>query len=420
MASKKLGCPLSSIFHQWGSAQDQRQNKTVDIESKSHLSPSSLSYRILLQTTYSLKTRSSAAEPVENPHLYKRAGLATPAERAIRDIRGASETAWLLHLVELAAQQGQKTKDLDGANNSTADPTSIIFLATKPGSEDCSLLQELPQDVRSKVRVLDIGSRDPFGWEEKENDAGDGTSTGFTLVNNLRQLYRRLQGEFDRTTGNSGTRVILIWQSLTPLIVLHGFKKVLRLLCALPTCLQIWPVNSQSLTPEQNAQLEDASNAILYLHSGEMNIIRQGIRERGNVLRQKLPFRLEAIVSDRHTQNRFRIVKEAEVEEIVNNGDDDDNRSVKSARNSDKEGYRSNAIAEDKSRMVESSSVDSRSRGAQFRIEESDGGRKEGTGGNLSSENGLTTPHRPRIYLQDDDPEFDDFDEEDPDDDLDI
>lgn len=417
MASKKLGCPLSSIFHQWGSAQDQRQNQTVDIESKSRLSPSSLSYRILLQTSYSLKTRISAAEPVENPHLYKRAGLATPAERAIRDIRGASETAWLLHLVELAAQQGQKKKEIDGVNNSTADTTSILFLATKPGSGDCSILQELPQDVRKKVRVLDIGSRDPFGWEEKENDAGDGTSTEFTLVDNLRQLYRRLQGEFD---GTSGTRVILIWQSLTPLIVLHGFKKVLRLLCALPICLQVWPVNSQVLTPEQNAQLEDASNAILYLHSGEMNIIRQGIRERGNVLRQKLPFRLEAIVSDRHNQTRYRIVKEAEDEERMNDGDDDDNRNVKSARSGDKEGYGSNASAADKSRMVESSSVDGRSRGAQFRIEESDGGRNEGTGGNLSSENGLAAPNRPRIYLQDDDPEFDDFDEEDPDDDLDI
>jgi hypothetical protein len=38
-----------------------------------------------------------------------------------------------------------------------------------------------------------------------------------------------------------------------------------------------------------------------------------------------------------------------------------------------------------------------------------------------ASSNEVTEPsNRPRIYLQDDDPEFDDLDEEDPDDDLDI
>jgi hypothetical protein len=416
MASKKLGCPISSIFQQW-TAQHQRQQ--VDIENQP--SPSPPSYRVLLQTSYSLKSRITAAEPVENPHLYKRAGLATPPERAIRDIHGASDTAWLLRLVELAVhqqqRQRQKQKGSDG-DVSTTETGSIIFLTTKARPQDYSIVQELPQDIRRNVQVIDIGSRDPFGWEEKENDTDDGKATTFANINNLGQLYQRLKEEFDRAS-TCGTPVILIWQSLTPLIMVHGFKKVLRLLCALPTCLQVWPVKLQVMTPKQHAQLEDASNAILYLRGGEMNIIRQGIRERGNVLRQKLPFRLEAIVNDTHEQRRFRIVEEAEDEEGRNN-DDDDHHSSKAASSSDKDGNGNNAIAVDKTGTIESSHIDGRSRGAHLQIEENDGGRNERVGGNFSSENEVAGPHRPRIYLEDDDPEFDDFDEEDPDDDLDI
>jgi hypothetical protein len=405
MSSKKIACPLSSIFQQWTA---QHQKRQVDAES--HSSSSSLSYRILLQTSFSLKARVKAAEPVENPHLYKRAGLATPSEKAVRDIRASGETAWLLRLVELAAQQQHQRQEQNGLGGdaSTTDTESIIYLTTKTQSDVYSVMQELPEDARGKVRVVDI---DPFGLEEKENDTDDGKATIF--AKNLRQLYQGLKKEVDRTSAN-GTHAILVWQSLTPLIVVHGFKKVLRLLCALPSCFQVWPVNLQVMTPEQHAQLEDASNAILHLYDGEMNLIRQGIRERGNVLRQKVPFQLKAIVSDGHEQRRYRIVKESEDEEGRNDDDDNDNGH----RNSNKDENGSNGIVENKVGSIESSRSDGRSRGAHVRIEESDGGRNEKI--SFPSEKEVSAPSRPRIYLEDDDPEFDDFDEEDPDDDLDI
>ena len=46
---------------------------------------------------------------------------------------------------------------------------------------------------------------------------------------------------------------------------------------------------------------------------------------------------------------------------------------------------------------------------------------KENTADKPSTESEPAQPSsRPRIYLQDDDPEYDDYDEEDPDDDLDL
>ncbi len=368
----------------------------------------------MLQTSYSLTTRITAAEPVENPHLYKRAGLATPPERAIRDIHGAGETAWLLRLVELATKQQQRQKASD-SGSSASESVSIIYVTTKSRPQNYSLVEELPQDVRGKVQVLDLGSRDPFGWDEEEMTPGDG-SAPFANMNNLQEVYQRLKMEF-----NDRKSVILIWQSLTPLMVVHGFKKVLRLLCALPPCLQIWPVNTQLMTPTQHAQLEDVSNAILHLQGGEMNIIRQGIRERGNVLRQKLPFQLEAIATGTHVGQRYRIVQESEDEERKNEGDGDDHNGKPVNVERDEYGSKVNkATPETTNKNKEVSRSDGRSRGAPLRIEENDGGRNESPGGNLSSEQEPAAPSRPRIYLQDDDPEFDDFDEEDPDDDLDI
>ena len=404
MASKKIGCPLSSIFQQW-TAQSQRQE--VDAESSS-----SLSYRIVLQTSYSLTTRITAAEPVENPHLYKRAGLATPPERAIRDIHGAGETAWLLRLVELATKQQQRQK-ASGDDSSDSQLVSIIYLTTKSRSQNYSLIDELPQDVRGNVQILDLGSRDPFGWDEEEKTPSDEKEAN---MNNLQAVYQRLKMEF-----NTRKSVILIWQSLTPLIAVHGFKKVLRLLCALPPCLQVWPVNTQLMTPSQHAQLEDASNAILQLQGGEMNIIRQGIRERGNVLRQKLPFQLEAIATNRDVGQRYRIVQESEDEERKNEGEGDDHggKSVDDERD-EYGGKVKKATPETTNKTKEVSRSDGRSRSTPLRIEENDGGRNESASGNGLSEQEPAAPSRPRIYLQDDDPEFDDFDEEDPDDDLDI
>ena len=404
MASKKIGCPLSSIFQQW-TAQSQRQE--VDAESSS-----SLSYRIVLQTSYSLTTRITAAEPVENPHLYKRAGLATPPERAIRDIHGAGETAWLLRLVELATKQQQRQK-ASGDDSSDSQLVSIIYLTTKSRSQNYSLIDELPQDVRGNVQVLDLGSRDPFGWDEEEKTPGDGKDTN---LNNLQAVYQRLKMEL-----NTRKSVILMWQSLTPLIAVHGFRKVLRLLCALPPCLQVWPVNTQLMTPSQHAQLEDASNAILQLQGGEMSIIRQGIRERGNVLRQKLPFQLEAIATNRDVGQRYRIVQESEDEERKNEGEGDDHggKSVDDERD-EYGGKVKKATPETTNKTKEVSRSDGRSRSTPLRIEENDGGRNESTSGNGLTEQEPAAPSRPRIYLQDDDPEFDDFDEEDPDDDLDI
>mmetsp|Transcript_3273 Transcript_3273/g.9059 ORF Transcript_3273/g.9059 Transcript_3273/m.9059 type:complete len:482 (+) Transcript_3273:171-1616(+) len=481
MSSKKISSPLLSIFQQW-TAQQRKQDvvavagatipTTTNNNNNNNTLPShssASSYRILLQTSYSLRDRIDAAEPVENPHLYKHAGVATPAERATRDIYGGAETAWLLRLLELAVQQQQQEQQQQQQQQhavSDNESVSIVYVATKDRPGVPSIIEELPPESRDKVQVVDLASRDPFGWDDDEHktetenndetdddetdDDGTGTTTARANLMNLANVYVALREKFV-AAGASGTRkpVVVVWQSLTPLIVVHGFPIVLRLLCALPPCLQVWPIHTQILTPEQHARLEDASNALMCLRGGQMNLVRQGIREKGNILRQKLPFRLVVDVASDVAgggRRRFRIAEEAEddgddgnaagsrnANKTTNNDNDNDNDGPHTSSNARGKGTKpgerpiSATQAEASGALRSSRGSGGRSRGIQLRIDDTDGGRSDQTGPKASSsqqqqqeQNEATAPNRPRIYLQDDDPEFDDFDEEDPDDDLEI
>ena len=148
-------------------------------------------------------------------------------------------------------------------------------------------------------------------------------------------------------------------------------------------------------------------------------MIRQGIRERGQVLRRTLAFGLVPIISDLHQLRRFRVVEEAE-DEKGTTVDNRDHQTIEADESGSNKKIGIGITFEDTTKSNEISPTHGVSRGAHLRLEESEGGRN-GSGGRISaSETNSTSFPKPRIYLEDDDPEFDDFDEEDPDDDLDI
>eukprot|EP00536_Pseudo-nitzschia_multiseries_P008938 jgi/Psemu1/21875/gm1.21875_g len=481
MSSKKISSPLLSIFQQWTA--QQRKQPLVETETSNDantpqpppsasVSSSVSSYRILLQTSYSLRDRIDAAEPVENIHLYKHAGVATPAERATRDIYGGAETAWLLRLIELAVQQQQsqqqqqqqqqqQSQQSQQQQQQSTEPTdkdsaSIVYIATRAGSGGYSIVDELPPESRKRVQVVDLASRDPFGWDDDDDDEVEvGEEKKDDNRANLRDLagvYRTLQRAFERAgrapgtttatttkTKTTTTPIVVVWQSLTPLIVAHGFPTVLRLLSALPAAapsLQVWPVRTQVLTPDQHAKLENAANALLCLRGGEATLVRQGIREQGNILRQKLPVRIVPLASESGCgdgRRRFRIINDDDGgddagdttttagDNANDDANDDDDDSAPTTK-----GERSGATKAEPSLALSSSSSSSsrgpggRSRGGiQLRLDEADGARSDRAVASSVTAAPIA-PNRPRIYLQDDDPEFDDFDEEDPDDDLEI
>jgi hypothetical protein len=230
----------------------------------------------------------------------------------------------------------------------------------------------------------------------------------------------------DTNPSDSPSPAILIWQSLIPLIAVHGFDKILRLVAtpmAAP-CLQVWPVRIETLTPLQHMQLEDAANALLCMQGGEMTMTRQGIRERGNIVRHRLAFRLVGLpqISALGELRQYRIVEggEEEGDTMTSRPTTEDESSPTNGRSAVVDA----ATSADRGSSCSSSMPPGPGRPrVHLRLEDDDNDKRGRNASHQSvSLRGSTTKpiNRPHIYLQADDPEFLDLDEEDPDDDLDI
>eukprot|EP00980_Cylindrotheca_fusiformis_P016706 scaffold5024_cov136-Cylindrotheca_fusiformis.AAC.35 len=352
MTSKQVK-PLASLFQQW-SAQQLQQQQQQEEPSSQH---SSNSYRLLLQYTNGLSTRITAAEAVENPHLYERAGVRTPAASANRDVLGGY--AWLDCLVELAMKSNH-----------------VVWVATK--TQPSPITSRLMADKSGNATVISVAA-DPWGWDEDCLD--------LPAMNNLQDFHGRL-----RECTQKQPNTVLVWESLTPLIAFHGFKRALFFLSSLVGCFQIWPIRIELLSPLQHQALEDAAQALLYLQGGDMTMIRQGIRERGNVIRKTLPFRFDGVC----------------LVELEN--------EVEATPTKDK------AVERETPPVAEAQPTLSTRINEQGRA---DTGSSRKIQLKLDDEQRMAPPpatntSRPRIFMQDDDPEFDDMDEEDPDDDLEI
>ena len=414
-SSSSLLSPLASLIQQWASTTTTSSNNDDDQQQQPllSLSSSSSSYRVLFQTSYNVKLRSQAVNmnSTEQLAIYQRAKIRPPNGTAIRDIYGPH--AWLQHISSNAVARKK-------------DDCNIIWIQTTPTPPPNSITetkqrqdqQQFDDDAKNISRI-DL-SQDPWGWDDDEDEDGDKRTTKPSL-SDLTGLYDYIQqqiGSSKRTSGTDGT--ILIWDSLESFFVVHGFVPTIRFLNKFHKrggCFQIWTIRKSMLTEQQHSQLEDLVEALLVLEDGEMTLMRQGIRERGNLVRQHLPFQLIEMDNDdivNRSGKRYKLVEEdeEEKEEINDQGKQqqqllaDNTNQVSPSANSSSSSSQSN----------KKSSSSTRPR-IQLQMEEEEGNETKAMKTEPSS---TQQQQRPRIYLEDDDPEFDDLDEEDPDEDLDI
>jgi len=380
--SKGSSSSIATLIDQWANQQDHHHSR----------------YRILLQYTTGLATRLQAANSVmykkkgstlnrqiHEDTLYSQAGLRTPAESAFRDLFGG--VAWVQFLLEIGVE-----------NN-----LQVIWVRT------LSRPSFIPTELLSRLKVIDA-SRDPWGWDDDHDNDDDEEENKSTSLQNLRGLYEFIRSVVMATDGRP---TMLVWESLVPLFMVHGFDRVLRFLDALEkqlSCnattirlLQVWPVRTETLTADEHSQL---SNALMYLKRGEMILMRQGIRESGNLVRELLPFQLipqQGDLKEGH-QLSFRLEP--------GGGEDGMERDTSTTPSHEKLSIESELPTTEKSKGQQSKLGRSR---ITLQIESEDRPTSR-----PSKEESVLTEHRPLIYMQDNDPEFDDMDDEDPDDDLDI
>jgi hypothetical protein len=345
-------------------------------------------------------------------------------------------------------------------------PVAVVWIQTQ--NVNVSALDCLPDDLRQRVHIIDLCSHNnSFGWDDDGDDDGvedisnsdidrttdHGATTLKCSMNDLSRLFHEMRDQLY----SINKPVIIIWQSLVPLFVLHGYDKVLFFLSRLtlsstteaktktaasrrrilPNCLQVWPVDRERLTSQQHAKLEDLSHAIMFFNSGELTVMRRGIRERDNLLRDVVPYELvrETIPLSKSSSASgclYYRVDELSTITIENEGTKKRQTSASSMA-ADME-----SITLDDSRTKNKKSgvgvggnmksTSSRSGRVQLRLEDDEEKNHRPRGHATVQQHDHSYEQRqhqeqhsrPRIYLEDNDPEFADLDEDDPDDDLDF
>ena len=259
--------------------------------------------------------------------------------------------------------------------------------------------------------TVDLASN-PFGWEEDAQDENDVGSVLCSRIDKLQSVANAIRHAAITLRGRNEDRSIeesqpVVFDSLTPLLSHHGVEKVALLLesLGLPTDDHavlspiIAPVLYESIRPSDNRRLEDLADAMVQLHllrpstradhkdtnevmTGTLEMIRRRGGKNGlggKLVHEHLP------ISICHRRCRWNGHKNI-FYWILNCHKD-----------------------KDKDKEVE----------AVVEIEETIDDEHVGVLGVRADD--AKTPSRPRIFLEDNDPEYADFDEEDDlDDDLDL
>lgn len=362
-------------------------------------------------TPSSAKTKEVHDNDDETTLLYRRAGLRTPAENAVRDLE--SGWLWLQHITNKLCSEYSSVLWLRTSTRSSSHPTST-WLTTE------------------NLQVIDAAS-DPYGWdcdpnanEEQEEGGSRRSSSSSVQIGNLDTITNRIEEEIrqlqkQQTASDSEKRGVVVpvpsvIESLTPLLQRHGLNRTIRFVRKVASlcCPLVVPILTEILTPVQHRQFEDMASAMLSINNGEAVLLREGIREKGNLVRENIHYSI-VVDNKRNGRGGKRI-------ELISEG-----REEAELQNETKEVLNDN---EGEQSAFDPTATTKASRGGEkprhkvhLQLEEdSDGsGRsKLMTGSSTTPAAEAPQPNKPRIYLQDDDPEFDDYDEEDPDDDLDL
>ena len=279
-------------------------------------------------------------------------------------------------------------------------------------------------------------SSDPFGWDDNDDETEDNIiSDSFVhkaAMNKLQPIAMAIRNAASQIENRRASTLAaeqrgkkkqmqqpipIVFETLTPLLQLHGVQKVSLLLKSLGRMLSstravsngrqpilspiVAPVLYESLCPSEHRSLEDIADAMVHLNlmgaqhqsvstanerkstqikSGVLDLVRRGGGGSGlggKLIRHCVPIHVMKSVSTESRDGCYWII------------DHDDTPD-------EPEDAKSNQ-------------------------QNTNAGKSEQNGAQSASSVAVAAPSRPRIYLEDDDPEFDDFDEEDDlDDDLDL
>jgi len=314
-------------------------------------------YLILVENSLSFSQRQTAASTEKDLAVYQRAQVKTPSQRAYRDSCG---NLWISEMCQQCT-------------------TKLVWVET---TGTTGIRRPSLRTLQSSQVVCLPAGTDPLGWDNSE----DNIAVEKTSLATLDSLAKNILKE---ATPNS----MIVLESLTPLVTLHGLERTVNFLRHLlqhsSSTTIVVPVLIECMTPSQHVVLEDLAQAVLILEGGEATLMRRGVRERSNLLRDQVHFEIN--------DDGLRLLS---------------TDTAPTTPNTSTETTTSIISAETVVEKEEPAVVSSKRRPGKVTLRHEEEG-------DVTATPEPPAP-KPNIYLQDDDPEFDDMDEEDPDDDLDI
>ena len=409
-------------------------------------------YLILLQHSTHLLHRLTAAEPDQpnSQQIYKNAGLLTPKESSVKDTRGDLfvKEAWR----ECVGRCGGRVifvSCCDFLDLSMCTRSASRGILVGDDGRDC----ELGRLFEENGVLVDLYS-DPLDWDtcsDEDEDENDDVSMQKKVkqikgqVNKLQSIVSAIQQAAQYISSQSDTEqspqkqqqqpIPIIFDSITPILLHHGVEKLTLLLTHLKqsangtttthtvTSPIFIPTLAEILPPSSNRILEDYADAVMTLNGGKLSIARRSARSGGMV--------------SGGFSGGVRLTKDVQYFEIESNGNGAGNELVLLKSN---EGNGNNGQDVDGKKKKDDEDVEDIATGAS-RMNISDGAEQKVSAlgdkgkqrpilqheddeqtrlGAATKVQPVVNKPTPRIYMDEDDPEFDDLDEEDPDDDLDI
>ena len=415
--------------------------------------------------------------------LYRLAGLRTPSESATRDLAGhmlalsaleevASRTGGRVVWVSLANNLSVPSRSYgDGGTAHALDDSVWAAQLQRNGAT---------VDLASDPLGWDESDDEEDGENKEEDDGAPSTTHRWysSRMDSLKAVLATIERaaasipSTDDGNGNEATRDIpVIFDSIIPLLSYHGSAKTYRFLQRLlgrgtvgnningasnniALSPIVAPISIESIQPADMRRFEDEADAIVTLSGGEMRTMRRGGGDgkvggaAGRLGTDVQQFSLEQNQLQKQQQQQqpgatglgYKSAERLVLLKLSGQSDKEERKKVvvqrkTKARNDASGGdesllpttaekLASMELASSTSQAPSASSSSSQRSRPTLQIEEgrdtaNSAAATKATAGD-HSQSQPTSKSGPRIFVQDDDPEFDDMDEEDLDDDLDL
>ena len=417
--------PAQQLLEKMSLQQQQQQQSSNDVNTRtSPLILFQYSQNLTLRDTAAQSTSStntSARSPVsrvqqqqqrqqakgqEEADLYRRAQLRPPEENAKRCLWGGP--LWIQYL----------TQEL----MSSSSNSNLLWIATttRPTPDWIS--------ASSRVKVIDTLTTsllDSFWEQDNTESSHENHAEEHPLQTLLNQIKQHFSAHDENTKQQQNNFCIpIVLESLVPLVQLYGFSTTLQFVKQLLQCspsLLFLPALMETLSPRQHQQLEDLAHTVMWLSNhtgqGDLHVLRKGIREHDSTVREIWNFALRPLENSTTATNMpFQLIVGEQEEEKEDDADENAPEQV----NLLEEIFPERELKPQQQPVEEepAAPVGTKSSSKKITLKLEDDNEKKGP--KQMQQPQQASKNAPKIFLQDDDPEFEDFDEEDPDDDLEI